>query len=543
MNTIPIKKNQLLEMEIDALTGEGAGVGRLDGYVLLVSGALPGERIRTLILRVTPGYGIGKLVEVLRPSPNRVEPNCPAYPRCGGCTLRHLSYAMQLEEKRKQVGDALVRIGGLSDAKVQPVLGMAEPDRYRNKGAFPYGYGPDGRLTFGFFASRSHRLIPAENCAIERPEVMECIRAMGDWARKYAIEPYDERTHQGCLRHGVVRVTGEGKTMAVLVTTGSLPHKKELLASLPMADTVYHNVNERDTNVIMGEKLTLLKGEPALTDNICGLNFRVSPHSFLQVNAQQTRVLYETALSFLDPQSQETIADLYCGMGAISLLLAKRCKKVLGIENVPAAVEDAKENARLNGITNTDFLCAPAEEALPVLMAQGLVPDAITLDPPRKGCDKRVLEAILASSVRRLVYVSCNPATLARDLQVLTAGGFHLLRVQPVDMFPHTGHIETVVLLSKGEIDSKKVRVEFSLEDMDMSGFQKGATYEQIKAYVLEHTGLKVSSLYISQIKRKCGLDVGQNYNLSKKEDAKVPKCPPEKEAAIRDALKYFQMI
>ena len=253
-------------------------------------------------------------------------------------------------------------------------------------------------------------------------------------------------------------------------------------------------------------------------------------------------MLYETALSFLDPQSQEIIADLYCGMGAISLLLAKRCKKVLGIENVPAAVEDAKENARLNGITNTDFLCAPAEEALPVLMAQGLVPDAITLDPPRKGCDKRVLEAILASSVRRLVYVSCNPATLARDLQVLTAGGFHLLRVQPVDMFPHTGHIETVCLLSK--LQSKEhIEIEVKMDELDLTAAEKKATYEEIKTYVLEHTGLKVSSLYIAQVKQKCGIIERENYNKPKSENAKQLQCPPEKEKVIKEALHHFGMI
>lgn len=446
---LPIKKNQDIELEIEALTGEGAGVGRLNGYVLLVPGALPGEKVKAHVLRTTSGYAVGKLTEVLTPSPNRIEPLCPCYAFCGGCALQHLQYEEQLNEKRRTVEDALRRIGGLTEVEVQPVLGMDNPWQYRNKGAFPCGPGKDGQPVFGFFAPRSHRLVPAENCPIERPEIMACIQAMGAWARRFHIAPYNEGDGSGILRHGVVRVTGEGKTMAVVVTTGALPHKKELLEALSMANSVYHNVNGKNTNVIFGEKMTLLKGEPTLTETICGLKYQVDPRSFLQVNPVQTRVLYETALRLLNPQPQETIADLYCGMGSISLLLATRCQRVIGIENVPAAVRDAGENARRNEISNAEFICAPAEEALPNLMQKGLHLDAITLDPPRKGCDVRVLEAILASSVRRLVYVSCDPATLARDVKILSEGGFIPTFVQPVDMFPQTGHVETVCHLTR----------------------------------------------------------------------------------------------
>ena len=370
--------------------------------------------------------------------------------------------------------------------------------------------------------------------------------AIRDWARQWDVPAYDEATGQGTLRHAMARASEAG-VLAVVVTAGPLPYQDALVDLLrqrvPGLIGVVHNRNDADSNVILGPAYVTLWGEARLPVSIGGLDFSVSHASFLLVNPLQTQRLYETALSMLNLQGKETVLDVYCGIGTISLLLARHAKKVIGIESVQPAVEDAARNAEVNGIQNAQFLCGLAETLLPQLVQQGLRPDAMVIDPPRKGCDPAALQAILVSGVPRLIYISCDPATLARDCKLLAQGGLYPRQVQPVDMFPHTGHVETVVLLSKGEIDSKKVRVEFSLEGMDMSGFQKGATYEQIKAYVLKHTGLKVSSLYISQVKRKCGLDVGQNYNLSKKENAKVPQCPPEKEAAIVEALKYFQML
>lgn len=326
------------------------------------------------------------------------------------------------------------------------------------------------------------------------------------------------------------------------------------------------SINTEKTNVIMGTEIHNLWGESTIEDTIHvrdmqkenypytgdALTFKISPLSFYQVNPVQTEKLYSLALEYAGLTGKETVWDLYCGIGTISLFLAGKAKKVCGVEIIPQAIDDARENAKRNHIENAEFFVGKAEEVLPEFYEKAtteassdemLHPDVIVVDPPRKGCDDACLNTMLRMQPERIVYVSCDSATLARDLKILCDGGYEIRKVRGVDQFGMTVHVETVVLLSKGEIDSKKVRVEFSLEDMDMSGFQKGATYEQIKAYVLEHTGLKVSSLYISQIKRKCGLDVGQNYNLSKKEDAKVPKCPPEKEAAIRDALKYFQMI
>ena len=344
----------------------------------------------------------------------------------------------------------------------------------------------------------------------------------------------------------MVRESSSG-VIVMVVTAGKLPHDIELVemlrASIPHLIGVVHNLNKADTNIILGNRFTTLWGNERLPVTVCGHSFQVSMPSFLQVNPVQTEVLYSYALDFLDLNGGERVADVYCGIGTITLMLAEHAKEVIGIECVPEAISDANRSASENGIANAKFICGNAENVLPRLVSGGTKLDCAVIDPPRKGCDEAVLKALAQSGVSRIVYISCNPATLARDCRMLADMGYCVEKIQPVDMFPWTYHVETVVLLSKGEIDSKKVRVEFSLEDMDMSGFQKGATYEQIKAYVLEHTGLKVSSLYISQIKRKCGLDVGQNYNLSKKEDAKVPKCPPEKEAAIRDALKYFQMI
>ena len=336
--------------------------------------------------------------------------------------------------------------------------------------------------------------------------------------------------------------------MVCLILNGKkLPHADILIDRLttafPQIASIQLNCNTAKTNVILGPVCQVLYGKPTISDVLCGIKVELSPLSFYQVNRSGAEKLYRIAADFASLSGNELLLDLYCGAGTIGLSMAHQVREVIGVEIVKEAVENAKENAQRNNIQNARFLCADAAGAAQTLAAEGLHPDVIVLDPPRKGCDASLLETIGQMAPGRIVMISCNSATAARDAAILCQNGYQAAILQAVDMFPRTAHVETVVLLSKGEIDSKKVRVEFSLEDMDMSGFQKGATYEQIKAYVLEHTGLKVSSLYISQIKRKCGLDVGQNYNLSKKEDAKVPKCPPEKEAAIRDALKYFQMI
>lgn len=543
---MPLNKNDDIELRIDSLGSEGQGVGRYEGMAVFVPFALPNELVKAHIIKVAKNYAVGKLIKVIEPSKVRREPRCSSFTRCGGCNLMHMDYAAQLEYKRGLVENAFARIAKIEGVHVENTIGMDEPYHYRNKAAFPFAM-VDGRMCFGFFAPRSHRLIPIDGCFIEQEPLYNVASAVHCWAEENDIQPYDEETGSGTIRHVVSRITTSGDIMAVIVTKGRPKKLNKLVDMLKERcegiKSIILNRNDEDTNVIFGRSYETLWGEDTLTENLCGFEFSVSAASFLQVNPVQTECLYAQVEAFLPEKDGFEAIDVYCGTGTISMILSKRAKHVTGIENIKPAVEDAARNAERNGAGNADFICADAAEALPELIEKGTRPDVIVIDPPRKGCDKAVLNAITGSAVQRVIYVSCDPATLARDVRILVDGGYSIQKVQPIDMFPQTAHVETVVLLSKGEIDSKKVRVEFSLENMDMSGFQKGATYPQIKEYVREHSGLKVSSLYISQVKRKCGLDVGQNYNLSKKENVKQPQCPPEKELAIREAFNYFGML
>lgn len=448
----PLEKNNDIEITIDALSSEGQGVGRYEGYAVFVPGALPGERIKAHVIKVTPGYGIAKLEGVLVPAEERVRPRCGAFAQCGGCTLQHLDYQAQLAAKRRQVYDALSRLGGIKEPNVLPVLGMDEPWKFRNKGAFPFGVA-NGRVEAGAFAARSHRLIPLHECPVQKDGVMNVVNAVRDWANTYGISAYDENTGRGTLRHVLARTAKDGDVMAVVVTGGRLPHKEELVALLktrvPRLKSVVHNINSAATNVILGKKFTTVWGADKLIDNVAGFTVEVSAASFLQVNPVQTELLYRTAVEYAALTGEELTADIYCGIGTISMPLAKRAKRVVGIEAVPEAIADAKANAARNGIDNAEFLCGLAEEVLPKLAEDGLKPDVAVLDPPRKGAEERALAAVLKTAPRRIVYVSCNPATLARDVKYLCAGGYELVKAQPVDMFAHTPHVETVVLLSK----------------------------------------------------------------------------------------------
>ena len=444
----PFRKNQDVELLIDGMTGEGQGVAHLDGVAFFVPDTVVGETVSAHIIKVEKRFCIAKVLTVLSPSPARETPRCEAYPYCGGCTMQHMTYAEQLVQKQGFVRDALERLGGFRGIEVQPVLGMDEPWRYRNKGSFPFGT-VDGAAAFGFYAPRSHRLIPLFDCPIQSERITATARSVAAWANKNRVSVYDEATGRGSLRAVVARETSDGKVMAVVVTHGKLPHEAELCRALRNVDSLYHNRNDKDTNVLLGESFRLLAGAPTLYEEQDGLSFAISPQSFLQVNPAQTRVLYQKAIEFLSPQPDETILDLYCGIGTISLQIARRAQRVIGVECVPEAIRDAKANAARNRIINAEFLCDLAETALPKLLQSGVRPDAIVLDPPRKGCEPAVVEAIGNSSVNRVVYVSCNPATLARDLKLLCEHGYAIEKVQPVDMFPQTGHVETVVLLSR----------------------------------------------------------------------------------------------
>ena len=537
------KKNEQHPLRIEGYGSAGEGVARLEGQAVFVKGALAGEICQVQLLKVGKSAAWGRVTQVLTPVPGRQSPDCPRYPRCGGCQLRHMTYAEELRFKRQKVQDALQRIGGWT-GRVEKIHGAEAPDRYRNKIQFPVADGP----RVGFFRARSHEVIDAEDCLLQPLAATRLREAFKLWMERYQVPAYDERVHGGLIRHFYVRVNQRGQSLCAVIANGTdLPHQEELVQALRRAEPdlagVVLSVNQEKTNVILGKTHRCLWGRDYLEDTLCGLTFRLSVPSFYQVNREQAEVLYGRALAFAGLTGRETVLDLYCGIGTITLVMARQAGRAIGAEVIPAAVEDAKANAARNGVTNAEFLCADAAQAAQTLADRGLRPDVICVDPPRKGLAPAVIDAIVQMAPQRLVYVSCDPATLARDVKRMEEQGYVLQRAEAVDLFPRTAHVETVVLLSKGEIDSKKIRVEFSLEDMDMSEFQDGATYTQIKDYVLEHSGLKVSNLYISQIKRKCGIEVGKNYNLPKSEDSRQPQCPPEKEKAIREAFKYFGMI
>ena len=543
------RKNDIVTLEIVDCGTDGEGIGKADGFTVFVKDAVIGDTIVAKIMKAKKNYGYGRLMEILKPSPYRVEPVCLSARQCGGCQLQAVSYEEQKVFKEKKLRGHLERIGGFTNLPMEPLIGMDEPYHYRNKAQFPVGRNKEGKIVTGFYAGRTHAIIENRDCALGIPENKDVLDRVIAHMEKYNIAPYDEVTGKGLVRHIFVRYgffTGE--LMVCLIINGQdLPHQRELvekLCEIPGMTSISLNMNKKRSNVILGDKVKTIWGKEYITDKIGDISYEISPLSFFQVNPQQTWKLYSKALEYADLHGEETVWDLYCGIGTISLFLAQKAKFVRGVEIVPAAIEDAKRNAQINHIENVEFFVGKAEEVLPrEYEKNGVYADVIVVDPPRKGCDAMLLKTILKMQPKRVVYVSCDSATLARDLRFLCDNGYELKKVCGVDQFPQTVHVETVVLLSKGEVDSKKIRVEFSLEDMDMSEFQDGATYTQIKDYVLEHSGLKVSNLYISQIKRKCGIEVGKNYNLPKSEDSRQPLCPPEKEKAIREAFKYFGMI
>ena len=538
-----LEKNRIYRAHIDGYSSEGLGIARIDGQVVFVHGAVRGETCDVLVMKVLKNAAFGKIAALAEPSPARRQPDCPYYGRCGGCDFRHMSYDEELWAKRTRVQDALTRIGG-AEVTVEEILGAEQPLHYRNKSIYPIS--PAGEV--GFYRARSHQVVHVEHCLIQKPEADALAQAVRDYIARFQVEPYNEATGRGLLRHLYVRTSCRGESLACLLVNGSrLPHEQELVdmlrAAAPKTCGVVLGENTRRGNAILGDRYRTLWGRDYLTDTLCGLELRLSVPSFYQVNHDQAQRLYEKALEYAGLTGRELAVDLYCGAGTITQVLARRARHVIGGEIVPEAIRDAEDSARRNGVENVEFLCGDASRLAAELRQRGLRPDVICVDPPRKGLAPDVVEAAASMTPGRIVYVSCDPATLARDVARFAPLGYCPVRACAVDLFPGTAHVETVVLLSKGEVDSKKIRVEFSLEDMDMSEFQDGATYTQIKDYVLEHSGLKVSNLYISQIKRKCGIEVGKNYNLPKSEDSRQPKCPPEKEKAIREAFKYFGMI
>ena len=545
------KKNDLVEVRIEDMSEEGEGIGRAEGYTLFIKDAVIGDRVRAKIMKLKKTYGYARLLEVLCASESRVEPLCPVSGPCGGCQLQSLSYERQLAFKEEKVRSQLQRIGGFEEPPVEAVIGMEQPWGYRNKAQFPIGRSKDGRIIAGFYAGRTHSIIETPRCFLGHPVNEKVLKTVVDWMEEYGIAPYEEAAHRGLVRHVLIR-TGEkaGDSCQVMVCLvingGKLPCGDELVSALrriPGMTSISYNINTENTNVILGPEVCQLYGNGYITETIGDLRYRISPQSFFQVNPRQTGKLYETALEYAGLTGRETVWDLYCGTGTITLFLARRAKWVRGVEVIPFAVEDARENARANGIANASFYLGRAEEVLPRFYEEEKErADVIVLDPPRKGCDTALLDTILAMEPERVVYVSCNPASLARDLKYLCAGRYELTRVQPVDMFAQTVGVETVCLLSK--LNAKQhIEVEIKMDELDLTAAESKATYEEIKAYVLEHSGMKVSSLYIAQVKQKCGIIERENYNKPKSEDTKQPQCSPEKEKAIMEALKHFGMI
>ena len=542
------RKNDIVTLEILDCGTDGEGIGKADGFTVFVKDAVIGDTVTAKIMKAKKNYGYGRLMEILKPSPYRVEPVCPSARQCGGCQLQAVSYEEQKVFKEKKLRGHLERIGGFRDLPMEPMIGMDEPYHYRNKAQFPVGRNKEGRIITGFYAGRTHAIIENRDCALGIPQNKEILDIVIAHMEKYGIAPYDEMTGKGLVRHIFVRYgffTGE--LMVCLIINGQdLPHQKELIEKLreiPGMASISLNINKKRSNVILGDKVKTIWGQEYITDKIGDISYEISPLSFFQVNPKQTWKLYSKALEYADLHGEETVWDLYCGIGTISLFLAQQAKFVRGVEIVPAAIDDAKRNAQINNIENVEFFVGKAEEVLPrEYEKNGVYADVIVVDPPRKGCDEMLLKTILKMQPKRVVYVSCDSATLARDLRFLCDNGYELKKVCGVDQFPQTVHVETVVLLSRKTPDDT-IEVDLDLDELDITSAESKATYQEIKDYVLKESGLKVSSLYISQVKRKCGIEVGENYNLPKSENARVPQCPKEKEDAIKAALKYFAMI
>ena len=556
-----MKKNDVFELVIEDMSEDGSGIGRLDGYIWFVKDAVIGDRIEAGAMKMKKNYGFARLVRILEPSESRVEARCPSARRCGGCQLQMLDYREQLKFKERKVRNHLTRIGGLAEVPMEPIMGMDDPWRYRNKAQFPFGRDKDGRIIAGFYAGRTHCIIECEDCLLgveENRQILERIKAVME---EKNISPYDENTHSGIVRHALIRkgfVTGE-LMVCLVINQKKLPFAErfvEILKEIPGMTSISYNINMEKTNVIMGDEVVNLYGPGYITDYIGNVKYQISPLSFYQVNPVQTRRLYETALEYAGLTGSETVWDLYCGIGTISLFLAQKAKQVYGVEIVPPAIDDARRNAKLNGIGNARFFVGKAEEVLPQQYEEHHVyADVIVVDPPRKGCDSVCLDTIVKMAPKRVVYVSCDSSTLARDVKYLGERGYEVKRVRCCDMFPMSGHVETVVLLSHKKPDGHiNVKVEFGegegkvpldniAKRVETYKPKERVTYKMIKEYIEAKYGFKVHTAYIAEVKRSLGLPMYDAPNAV--EELKHPRKHPtaEKVEAIKDTLRHFEII
>ena len=524
---------------VEGYTSEGQGVVRLDGAVVFVPGTIRGEEIDLRITKVMKTAAAGEAVKIRTPSPERTMPECPQFGRCGGCQFQHMSYQEELWAKRRRVEDALRRLGG-SDVPIEGILGAKAPLHYRNKSQYPVG--ADGSI--GFYQLRSHRVVPVRRCLIQSELSDATAEAVGTWMRRYKVAPYDEITGKGLLRHIYVRVNRKGESLCCVVVNGrQVPREPELAALIraaaPKTVGVVLNTNTRRGNVILGEKYRTLWGQDFLMDTLCGLNFKLSVPSFYQVNRDQAEVLYGKALEYAGLTGEETVLDLYCGTGTITLCLARQARRAIGAEIVAPSIADAWENASRNGIINAEFFCGDASDIAAKLEGEGLRPDVITVDPPRKGLAPEVIASVAGMAPKRVVYVSCDPATLGRDVKFFAGFGYEARRACAVDMFPGTAHVETVVLLSR---ETNPLTVEVRME-VETGEVKEHPTYKRIQEYVQEKYGFKVHTAYIAEVKRMVGLDMHKAPNAVEQRKHEYHPCPPEKVEAIKDALRHFGLI
>ena len=578
------QKNDVLTVKIEDMGHDGEGIGKCEGYTLFVKDTVIGDLAEVKVIKAKKNYGYARLMRLIEPSAHRVEPVCPVARPCGGCQLQMLDYAEQLRFKEKKIAGNLQRIGGMTEIPMEPIVGMKNPFRYRNKAQFPIGQDRNGKLITGFYAGRTHQIMENRNCYLGVEQNEEILNRILAWMEENGVPAYNEETGKGLVRHVLIRFGFMTKEIMVcLVVNGKkLPAEEKLIKSLTELEgmtSITLSANRERTNVIMGKEIRCLWGQGYITDYIGTVKYRISPLSFYQVNPAQTEKLYGLALEYAGLTGNETVWDLYCGIGTISLFLAQKAQKVYGVEIVPEAIADAKNNAKINEIENAEFFVGKSEEILPAYYEQYAKDhpgehahaDVIVVDPPRKGCEENLLHTMASMQPDRIVYVSCDSATLARDVKVLGELGYEVKKVRGVDQFPMTCHVETVVLLSQlKQKPDDYINVTIELDDMDITSAETKATYDEIKKYVVEHNaGMKVSNLYISQVKRKCGIEVGKNLrvatrrmdclqgnsttaatdlelvpspNLPKNEDSRQPQCPEDKESAIVEALKHFKM-
>ena len=538
-----LTKNEIYEARIVDYTADGQGVAKIEGCAVFVANGVVGDLCKIAILKANKTWALGKITQVIEKSPHRINRECPVAKLCGGCDFWHMTYEEECRLKADRVKQNLNRLAG-EDLKEIPILSAPTCYGYRNKVIFPVGNSKN-KACAGFYRAGSHQIVENEGCRIGFPEADTVKKAVLDYMNQYRVSAYDEAAHKGLVRHIFVRQGAVSKQLLVCLCINgtSLPHPDALLQRLqkiPGFTTLVLSINKKQGNTVLGEENKTLYGPGYIEDTLCGLTFRISAQSFYQINHHQAELLYEAAIAQGQITKEDLVLDLYCGVGTITLAMAKAAKKVIGVEVVAEAVADARENAKRNGIENAEFFCGDAGKAALELESRGIKPDVVVVDPPRKGLNTDAIEGICQMAPRRIVYVSCDPATMARDVAIFKERGYSLLSAQAADLFPRCAHVESVVCLSRQKVE-EHIYFDVNIEDLPKTA-RTTATYPEIKAYVLEHFGLKVSSLYIAQIKEKCGFEKRANYNIGEGKSKELI-CPPDKEKAILEAFKHFGML